>query len=93
MKQYEYLIVGSGMTGDAAVKGIREIDEQGSIGMFGSETDMPYSRPPLTKGLWKGRPFEKIWRGTDKLDVEFHLGRTVTKIDAAAKRVHDDKDE
>ncbi len=89
MNNYKYLIIGSGMTGDAAVRGIRERDPQGSIGMIGSETEMPYSRPPLTKGMWKGRPFEKIWRGTDKHNVEFHLGRTATKIDTANKRVLD----
>ena len=89
MKNYKYLIIGGGMTADAAAKGIRERDSQGSIGMIGSETDMPYSRPPLTKGMWKGRPFEKIWRGTDQQNVEFHLGRMVTKIDTAAKYVQD----
>ena len=89
MKSYKYLIIGGGMTGDAAVQGIRERDQQSSIGMIGAETDMPYSRPPLTKGMWKGRPFEKIWRGTDKHNVEFLLGRTVVKIDRAAKNVQD----
>ncbi len=93
MKQYKYLIVGGGMTGDAAVRGIRELDSAGSIGMIGSEAEMPYSRPPLTKGMWKGRPLEKIWRGTDKFNVEFHLGRMVTRIDSAARRLHDDKGE
>jgi 3-phenylpropionate/trans-cinnamate dioxygenase ferredoxin reductase component len=91
MTNYKYLIIGGGMTGDAAVKGIRELDTEGSIGMISSETDMPYSRPPLTKGMWKGRPFEKIWRGTDKHNVSFHLGTTVAMIDPAAKRVYDDK--
>lgn len=89
MKNYKYLVIGGGMTGDAAVREIRDRDPQSSIGMIGTETDMPYSRPPLTKGMWKGRPFEKIWRGTDKHNVEFHLGRTVVKIDPAAKRVQD----
>ncbi len=89
MNNYKYLIIGGGMTGDAAAKGIRERDEQSSIGMISTETDMPYSRPPLTKGMWKGRPFEKIWRGTDRHNVEFHLGRTVTRIDIEAKRVQD----
>jgi 3-phenylpropionate/trans-cinnamate dioxygenase ferredoxin reductase component len=89
MNNYKYLIIGSGMTGDAAVKGIRERDPESSIGMIGAEHDMPYSRPPLTKGMWKGKPLEKIWRGTDKHNVTFHLGRTVTKVDPAAKRVVD----
>jgi len=91
MKTYKYLIIGSGMTADAAVRGIRELDSDGSIGMIGSETDMPYARPPLSKGMWKGRPFEKIWRGTDKLNVEFHLGRKATELDPVAKRVRDDQ--
>ncbi len=89
MKHYKYLIVGGGMTADAAVRGIRERDEHGSIGMISSETEMPYSRPPLTKGMWKGRPFEKIWCGTDKYDVDFHLGCTVVKIETAGKCVRD----
>ncbi len=93
MKQYKYLIIGAGMTGDAAVRGIRELDPDGTIGMIGSEPDMPYARPPLTKGMWKGRPFEKVWRGTDKLNVDIHLGRTVTELDPAAKRVRDDQGE
>ena len=93
MEHYKYLIIGSGMTGDAAVRGIRELDPDGSVGMIGDETDMPYARPPLTKGMWKGRPFERIWRRTDQLNVEFHLGRHVTELDTAARRVRDDKAE
>lgn len=89
MKHLKYLIIGGGMTGDAAVRGIRELDADGVVGMIGDETDMPYARPPLTKGMWKGRPFEKIWRGTDKLNVDFHLGRHATQLDPVAKSVHD----
>lgn len=91
MKHYRYLIVGGGMTGDAAVRGIRELDQEGSIGLIGYETDMPYARPPLSKGMWKGRPYERVWRGTDKLGVEFHLGREITELDPGAKRLRDDQ--
>ena len=56
MPSYKYLIVGGGMTADAAVRGIREIDPNGSIGLVGAENDPPYDRPPLSKGLWKGKP-------------------------------------
>ncbi len=90
MKQYDYFIVGGGMTADAAVRGIREIDLNRSIGMLSDENDRPYARPPLSKGMWKGRPFEKVWRGTDKLNVEFHLGRRAMRINLATKRVRDD---
>lgn len=91
MQHYKYLIVGSGMTADAAVRGIRELDSNGSIGMIGYETDMPYARPPLSKGMWKGRPFEKVWRGTDQLNVDFHLGREVTVIHPDTKHARDDQ--
>jgi 3-phenylpropionate/trans-cinnamate dioxygenase ferredoxin reductase subunit len=49
MTTFKYLIIGGGMTADAAVQGIREIDSSGSIGLISMELDPPYDRPPLTK--------------------------------------------
>ena len=92
MSHYKYLIIGGGMTADSAVKGIREVDSEGSIGLISSETNPPYDRPPLTKGLWKGKPFEKIWRGIEhQQGVELHLGRKVETIDPSTKSVTDDR--
>ncbi len=91
MPNYQYLIVGGGMTADAAIKGIREVDKVGSIGLIGSETDKPYNRPPLTKQLWKGKPLDSIWRGTDETEVTLHLGRLAKTLDIAGKRVTDDQ--
>lgn len=89
MKHYKYLIIGGGLAGDAATKGIRELDAEGSIGVIGMEPDPPYMRPNLSKGLWKGRPVEKIWRKTDER-AELHLSRKVTQLDPANKQVMDD---
>lgn len=47
MPSYTYLLVGGGMTAAAAVAGIREVDERGSIGVIGGEPHPPYDRPPL----------------------------------------------
>ncbi len=91
MPDYRYLIVGGGMTADAAVRGIREVDAKGSIAIVGAEPDPPYDRPPLSKGLWKGDPLETIWRDTGSLGVELLLGRTVMAIDPWNKRVADDR--
>ena len=55
MKNYEYIIVGGGMTSAAAVDGIREIDNKNEILIISSDKVPPYKRPPLTKGLWKGK--------------------------------------
>ena len=56
MKHFKYLIIGGGLAGDGATRGIRELDTEGSIGMISMEPDPPYMRTNLSKGLWKGRP-------------------------------------
>lgn len=89
MKHYRYLIVGGGLTGDAAARGILELDVAASIGMISKESDPPYARPNLSKGLWKGRPVGKIWRNTRNLGVELYLERTVTDLDPAKKYLRD----
>ncbi len=91
MAKYKYLIVGAGMTADAAVRGIRELDPDGTIGLVGNDQNPPYNRPPLTKGLWKGKSLESIWRGTEKYSVDLHLGRTVRTIDTKNKHARDDQ--
>jgi NADPH-dependent 2,4-dienoyl-CoA reductase/sulfur reductase-like enzyme len=91
MTNYHYLIVGGGMTAAAAVAGIREIDAKGTIGIITAEQDPPYDRPPLSKGLWKGKPLEAIWRKLDQTNVTLHLGRTAREILTARKRVVDDR--
>ncbi len=93
MKHYQYLIIGGGLAGDAAVRGIRELDANGSIGMLSTEPNPPYTRPNLSKGLWKGRPLEKIWRNTQELGVELHLARKVTQLDTLKKHVIDETGE
>ena len=93
MRSYKYLIVGGGMTADAAASGIRELDSKGSIGLISADVDAPYDRPPLTKALWKGEALETIWRHTRDHNVDLHLQRTVTTIDVKRKTVADDQNE
>jgi len=87
MKDFEYLIVGGGLAGDAAIRGIRELDTKGLIGLITMEPDPPYTRPSLSKGLWKGRPLEKIWRNTESLGAELVLGSKVIGLDPRKKYV------
>jgi len=93
MVRTKYLIVGGGMTADAAVEGIRELDGQGAILVLSAESDPPYTRPMLSKGLWFGKPFEKIWRRTESKGAEVRLGRRAIRLDPAARRVVDDSGE
>ena len=91
MSLYKYLIIGGGMTADAAVGGIRELDQQGSIAIISEEDVPPYNRPPLSKGLWKGKPLEKIWRKAAAANAEIILGTKAVSIDPEAKSVVDNQ--
>ena len=92
MHTTKYLIVGAGMTGDMAAKGIREHDSGGSIMMIGADPHPPYKRPLLTKGLWQGAPEEKLWREAAE-DVELVTGRRIVSLDLAAHTATDDAGE
>ena len=89
MPDYHYLIVGGGMAADAAARGIRELDPSRDIGVLSEEPDAPYSRPPLSKGLWKGDALESVWRKTADLGVTLHLGKRVMRLDPATRQVTD----
>ncbi len=93
MRTYRYLIVGGGLTADAACKGIRERDPDGTIGLVADEAHPPYARPPLTKALWKGDSEDTIWCGTADLGVELRLGRTIVALDLPAQQATDDAGE
>jgi 3-phenylpropionate/trans-cinnamate dioxygenase ferredoxin reductase subunit len=81
MQVTHYLIVGGGLTADAACKGIREVDPHGTIMLVGEEPHAPYSRPPLSKALWKGEAENTIWRGTEELGIDLRLGRRIVGLD------------
>ena len=93
MTNFKYLIIGAGMTADAAVQGIRELDPKGSIALIGDDRDPPYDRPPLSKGLWKEMALDSIWRLTEEHNVELVLGRTITSINPQKKQLQDNRQE
>ncbi len=89
MPDFKYLLIGGGMTADAAARAIRELDKDGDIGVLCEEPDAPYSRPPLSKGLWKGDALESVWRRTDEVGVSLLLGKRAARLDLAGRRVFD----
>ncbi|HEX3125488.1 MAG TPA: FAD-dependent oxidoreductase [Rhodanobacteraceae bacterium] len=87
---YDYLIIGAGMTADAAAKAIRKADAEASIGIVGEEKQAPYERPPLTKALWKGdKPIESIDLGTDRSGAVLHLQRRIEVLDRDDRSARD----
>ncbi|MHB9134515.1 MAG: NAD(P)/FAD-dependent oxidoreductase [Armatimonadota bacterium] len=93
---YQYIIIGGGLAGAAAVTGIRAVDANGSILLLGAETHAPYHRPPLSKQLWTGKttveklPVKKEAYYQDN-GVELVLGRKVVGLDAEGHTVADDQ--
>ena len=88
---FDYVIIGAGMAGEAAAQALREADGKAGIGMLGAESHPPYDRPPLSKALWKDGKEADIWRPIDKARATVTLQRSATQIDRAAHVVHDDK--
>src|SRR5260221_4468859 len=91
MPDYTYLIVGGGMTADAADHAIHEAEPGVALGLITAEPHPPYDRPPLSKALWKGEPEEKIWRKTAATGATLHLGRRITAIDPRGRSATDDR--
>ena len=89
MKNYRYLIVGGGMTADAAVRGIRERDKDGTIAVLSGEKHPPYDRPPLSKKLWTGKPLDSIWRKTEQAGADLFLNTRAVNGDVAKKTITD----
>ena len=80
-KHFKYVIVGGGMTAAAAASGIRKVDSEGPICIIGDDPHPPYDRPPLSKGLWKDKKLESIWRAIDMPGLELRTGRRAHSLD------------
>lgn len=83
------VVVGASLTAATAATTLREEGFDGRVVLIGDETDLPYERPPLSKGYLMGQselaeaqvhPAE--WY--QEHDVELRLGTTVTAIDRDA---------
>jgi 3-phenylpropionate/trans-cinnamate dioxygenase ferredoxin reductase subunit len=87
-----FVIVGAALAGAKAAEALREAGFEGRVVLVGSEQELPYERPPLSKGYLLGNdPRESAqvlpaeWYPAH--DVELLLGRTATALDLAAKSV------
>ncbi len=92
MRETRYLIVGGGMAGHAAAAAIREADPEGTLALLGEEPDRPYARPPLSKGLWLGKPEERVFL-PDVPGLELRIGRRAVALDPVRREVTDERGE
>jgi len=92
---YDYVVVGAGMAGDAAARGIREVDRAGTVLVIGREPTAPVDRPALTKALWTDpeATLDQVWLGTaEDTGAEMLFGESVVALDLAARTVTTDAD-
>jgi NADPH-dependent 2,4-dienoyl-CoA reductase/sulfur reductase-like enzyme len=87
---YPYVIVGGGLAGHSAIKGIREHDEDSPILLLSAENYLPYDRPPLTKELWwNDKTVDEIVlqsaKDYEEQGVELCMNTAVVGIDPATK--------
>ena len=92
---YQYVIVGGGDAGAAAIAGIRAHDRSGSILLISRENFPPYHRPPLTKGLWSGKTkrdelpiHDEVFYREHRVDLM--LRREAVELDPDHRRLWDD---
>jgi len=88
----EFVIVGGGVAGARAVEGIRESGADGEILLVSAEEQLPYQKPPLSKGTLAGDdPLDSAilhpqeWY--DDRAVTLRLGTRVESLDAAGHTV------
>ncbi len=90
-----FVIAGAGLAGAKAAETLREEGFDGRIVLIGTETERPYERPPLSKGLLLGtagrdEPYVHPADWYREHDVELRSGDTVAGIHRAAHTVRTD---
>ncbi|MER7333618.1 MULTISPECIES: FAD-dependent oxidoreductase [unclassified Micromonospora] len=91
-EQHPFVIVGAGLAGAKAAQTLREEGFDGKIVLFGEETERPYERPALSKGLQlrtttRDSVFVHDASWYDEHDVDLHNDTRVTALDRQARQV------
>src|SRR4051812_22531226 len=86
------VIVGAGLAGAKAAEALRERGYEGPVALLGDEAELPYERPPLSKGYLAGKAafddavvHPAAWYDEQRIDLR--LGAHVTAIDRDRREV------
>ncbi|GAB3581606.1 FAD-dependent oxidoreductase [Calidifontibacter terrae] len=92
------MVVGGGLAGAKTVEALREKGYDGALTLIAGENELPYERPPMSKGYLAGDDafddavvHSQAWYAEH--DVDLRIGTTVTAIDRTAHTVTLDKGE
>jgi NADPH-dependent 2,4-dienoyl-CoA reductase/sulfur reductase-like enzyme len=96
--QDTFVIVGAGLAGAKAAETLRAEGFDGRVVLVGEERELPYERPPLSKGYLLGaaerasaQVHDASWYAAH--DVDLRTGVRATALDVAAHRVQLDTGE
>jgi 3-phenylpropionate/trans-cinnamate dioxygenase ferredoxin reductase component len=95
MNAQTFVIVGASLAGAKAAGELRERGFDGRVVLIGSEHELPYERPGLSKDYLRGETEAESLRVNDDAfyrdqQIELRLGTTVTEIDPHGKLVRTD---
>ncbi|MCP2329248.1 3-phenylpropionate/trans-cinnamate dioxygenase ferredoxin reductase subunit [Hamadaea flava] len=90
-----HVIIGAGLAGAKAAQTLRDEGFDGDITLIGAEPELPYERPPLSKGLLLGAtPRDQVYVHQPdwyaESSVEIRTATTVVDIDRTAHRITTD---
>jgi 3-phenylpropionate/trans-cinnamate dioxygenase ferredoxin reductase subunit len=89
-RDVEYLLIGGGLASGSCARWLRKSGADGSILLVGREPDLPYDRPPLSKGYLRGSEsrHDALLQAPDwyeEQQIETLARTSVMKLDLAAK--------
>ena len=92
MNHERFVIIGASLAGASAAAALREGGFDGTVELIGAEPQLPYNRPPLSKGYLRGQErFEdQLVNPADyytQHDIKLRLGVRVTRVDPGRKVV------
>ena len=92
-RQVEYALIGGGLAAGNCARWLREEGADGSILLIGREPDLPYNRPPCSKGYLQGKESreEVLFRPPEwyeEQQIEALTRVSAMKLDLAEQRGH-----
>src|SRR5437763_3410648 len=91
-RHVDHVLIGGGLASGNCARWLRESGADGSILLIGREPDLPYNRPPCSKGFLRGKESREdtLFRPADwyrEQQVEALTRTSVMKLDVQARTV------
>jgi 3-phenylpropionate/trans-cinnamate dioxygenase ferredoxin reductase component len=89
-RRVDYLLIGGGLAAGNCARWLRESGADGSILLVGRELDLPYNRPPCSKGYLRGNESREdtLFRAPDWYEdqrIEALTRTSVTRLDVGSR--------